>query len=112
MKVYIENNKKIKVSILERLSLYRKLPMLVFIGVVLPLLMLIIVAIGTSSKGTELTSIEAEISELETQNSALRAKIISETSLTKLSESIDEVEYKRQDNLVYLNKDSSVAQLP
>lgn len=96
----------------KKVSSVRKVLFFLLIGTGVSVLLLIVAAIRTSSKGAQLTAIETQTKEIEAQNNQIKEKIIEGTSLTKLSESIDTSSYHKELNYVYLNKDMAVAQLP
>jgi cell division protein FtsL len=71
----------------------------------------IVTAIGVSSKGVELHALEQEIDQINTENKLLSEKIVRGSSLTSLYDSTAELGFEKPENIMYLNQDTSVAQL-
>lgn len=69
-------------------------------------------AIGASLWGVELHSIEQEIAKIEEENRQLSSEIISKTSLSSLYNKSEELGYSNPEVVIYVTKDTSVAQLP
>jgi len=65
----------------------------------------VFVSISYSSKGSELLMIEREIAQVERENRDIKTKVIKETSLTKLTEAVDELELIKPEEtaVVYLS---------
>ena len=85
---------------------------LLVLGLAIPLLLLVTTAIGTSTRGAELLSIESEIDEVEKEVSLIEENLISETSLKEIKEKVEESNsFVSPENVVYLNNQNPVASL-
>lgn len=71
----------------------------------------IVTAIGVSSKGVELDAVEQEIADTKAQNKELSEKVIKGSSLISLYQKSDELGFVKPEHVLYLNHDTSVAQL-
>lgn len=69
-------------------------------------------AIAGSGKGAKIVSIERKIRAIEDQNRELEAKLVSNNSLTKVSQKASEKGLTKDVTIVYWNQDQSVAKLP
>jgi cell division protein FtsL len=63
----------------------------------------IFTTITYSSKGSELVSIENQISDVDRENREIKTKIIKESSLTKLGDSAEQMKMIEPENIVYLS---------
>ncbi len=88
----------------------KKWPVLMAVCLIIPVVLLVISAIGTSAKGAELIAIEQKIAEFDKENRYLKEKIVAHSSLTELIKEVDEQQYSKPAAVVYLNHDTSVAQ--
>ena len=85
-----------------------------FVGILGAIFMvsgMIFISTGASLRGVELQELEAEISSIEAENRKLTDEIVTHTSLSEIYENQEELSYSPADNLLYLNKDTSVAQV-
>lgn len=66
-------------------------------------------AVQTSSAGADISNIEEEVGRLQKENEELSIKLISSTSLTKLSQESEKLGFKKYENTLYLQKIDSFA---
>lgn len=87
----------------------------VFAGVTLLIAIIAVMifsAIGASIWGVELHSIEKEIAEVEAENRRLTSEIVTQMSLTNIYENSEELGYVKPENVIYVEGQPAVAQLP
>ena len=65
--------------------------------------MTVLFAIGSASEGAKLLSLEKEISRKQAENKNLQEKVVSETSLLKISEKAEEYDLSETQNVIYTN---------
>lgn len=69
----------------------------------------VIVAIGSAAQGAKLMSLEGQIREAEQKNSELTQQLVSNTSLTGVTEAADELGLAAPTQVIYLTNDIPVA---
>lgn len=72
----------------------------------------VLIAVTTSTKGSEVISLEQQISELEAESNLLKSQIVKNSSLTTLSKREEELGMTKPENIIYLNRAEFIAQLP
>lgn len=72
-----------------------------------PIVVMVLVAILTSSKGAELVAIETQVEDVRNTNRELKDKIVAEASLTKLGESAQDMGMADPAHVVYVERQSS-----
>jgi hypothetical protein len=68
----------------------------------------VLLGIGTSAKGAKLVSIEKEIRKLEDENRKLTTELITESSLTELTEETSNLGLVVPSNVVYITKEEAL----
>ncbi|RJR29974.1 hypothetical protein C4564_01210 [Candidatus Microgenomates bacterium] len=104
-----KRNNRIKTSTSAGLSRRNVILSLVFAA---PIMVLVLVAVLSSSKGVELANIEQQIVAARTASRELEDAIIKESSLTQLAEPAAQLGLVEPRYVVYVDKKSSVARLP
>ena len=79
---------------------------------VIPLALVIFAAIHTSHKGADLSELERKAESLQQDNLSIEMEIVKHSSLLSLSDKLDDMGFAKPTNVVYLDKNNSVAQLP
>ncbi|KKQ75625.1 MAG: hypothetical protein US96_C0008G0011 [Candidatus Woesebacteria bacterium GW2011_GWB1_38_5b] len=72
----------------------------------------VFLSIGSSSQGAQIIDVERKIKILEDENRQLTQTLVIKTSLTKVSERVEELNLVRPTQVVYLNKSDTFAKLP
>ena len=71
----------------------------------------VVLSIVASVKATQIDSIEQKINQLQTENSQLSADVIQKSSLTSALQLAPGMGFTQERTVVYLNGDTTVAQL-
>ena len=79
------------------------------IGAISVMAVMIFSSIGASMWGSELYAIEQEIQNLEAENRKITDEIISSGSLSHVYENQEDLGYMQPADVLYLNRDTSVA---
>lgn len=69
----------------------------------------VVVAIGTSTKGATLSSLEKQIRQVDDENRILTEKLITNTSLSQIMENVESLQLVTPSEIVYLTADEPVA---
>lgn len=77
----------------------------------LPGALMISTSIQASHQGSQLSDVQNQISALEREVRDLQSEIVTNTSLSEVSENAEQMGFKAPENLVYIQNETSVAQL-
>lgn len=73
---------------------------------------MVAVGISGSAKGLEIYALEKEIDQIQKENRKITSEIVERTSLTDLLGEAEDLGYTKPENILYLDRDTSVAQAP
>jgi cell division protein FtsL len=82
----------------------KKLLFLAIFGFIVFVSSSVVVSISIASEGSRYLKLEEEIKTVESENRELQAKVVSEDSLTKISEKADEYGLSKPEKIVYLGE--------
>lgn len=72
----------------------------------------VFLSIGASSQGAQIIDAERQIKALEDENRQLTQTLVVKTSLTQVSQKVEELSLVKPTRVVYLNKTDTFAKLP